>query len=65
MISLRTLSKHMHVLVLLNGHDGAVPHCRYNHMTDEQYAALPFPPAAELSNMYAYYRRWPYYDDLR
>ena len=34
-------------------------------MTDEQYAALPFPAAAELANMYRYYREWPLYDDNR
>jgi taspase (threonine aspartase 1) len=39
--------------------------CRYTPITDEQYAALPFPVAAELANMYSYYRQFPYYDENR
>ena len=33
--------------------------CRYVPCTDEQFAALPFPPAASLANMYAYLRKSP------
>ena len=38
---------------------------RYQQMTDEQFAALPNPAALELSNMFAYFREFPYFDHLR
>ncbi len=34
-------------------------------MSDEQFASLPVPSAADLANMYSYYRQFPYYDELR
>lgn len=38
---------------------------RYYPMSDEQFASLPVPGAADLANMYSYYRQFPYYDELR
>ncbi|CAK0786873.1 hypothetical protein CVIRNUC_010087 [Coccomyxa viridis] len=38
---------------------------RYHEITDEQMASFPFPIAKELANMFAYYKRFPYYDQLR
>lgn len=39
--------------------------CRYQPISDEQYASLPFPGAADLANMFHYYRGWSHYNDLR
>ncbi|EIE19581.1 N-terminal nucleophile aminohydrolase [Coccomyxa subellipsoidea C-169] len=38
---------------------------RYQPISDEQYASLPFPGAADIANMFHYYRGWSQYDDLR
>ncbi len=34
-------------------------------MSDEQFASLPMPAAQDLTNMFAYYSKWNYYDQLR
>ena len=39
--------------------------CRYEPITYEQFAALPFPAAPAIANMYAYFSQWSHWSDVR